>query len=151
MRGVMVLLLVLGASGFLYWLFFSPGFESAAPPANEVGPSLTNSRDGQPADELRSSHWVGSTPVGGAELNRLPALVQVRFNRPLQPHSTLTVARQDQTVSRPEVTFSQDQLAMEVVVADEAQSESYGVEYQACFLAEECSRGRFRFTVRPQE
>lgn len=99
-------------------------------------------------ENIKSPHYVSSTPINNAVLSAVPDKVTITFNFDLVSDSKITVTVNGKEVSGT-TTIAQDKLSMSTNL-NAAESDNYKVNYTACWPDGSCHEGSFGFVVKLQ-
>ena len=99
-------------------------------------------------ENIKSPHYVSSTPINNAVLSSVPDKVTITFNFDLVSGSKITVTINGKEVSGT-TTIAQDKLSMSTNL-NAAESGSYKVNYTACWPDGSCHEGSFGFLLKLQ-
>lgn len=99
-------------------------------------------------ENIKSPHYVSSTPANNAVLSSVPDKVTITFNFDLVSGSKITVTVNGKEVSST-TTIAQDKLSMSTNL-NAAESGSYKVNYTVCWPDGSCHEGSFGFLVKLQ-
>lgn len=98
------------------------------------------------ASQVKSPHFVSSSPRHGAKLPRAPRQVSLDFDFDLASGSKVKVRKGSKVVSG-RTKIAGDSLRL-VVPVSSAGKGAYNVTYTACWPDGSCHNGRFSYTVR---
>lgn len=101
----------------------------------------------QPAfQNIKSPHYVSSTPTNNAVVPTPVTTVAIRFNFDVAPPSKITVTRDGTEITTGATSISSDKLTLSVPIMGN-QSGQYAVSYVACWPDTSCHNGSFGFAV----
>jgi methionine-rich copper-binding protein CopC len=95
---------------------------------------------------IKTPHFVSSTPANNAILKNGPSEVTINFNFDLGPGSKIEVLVDGNSVVAQEAKISTDKLSMTALV-NPVEPGHYQVKYTACWPDGSCHDGSFGFSV----
>ncbi len=96
---------------------------------------------------IKSPHFVSSTPANNVILTTGPSQVTINFNFDLGPGSKIEVIVDGNSVVAQEAKVSSDKLSMTALV-NPVEPGNYQVKYTACWPDGSCHEGSFGFSVK---
>lgn len=148
-----VVILVVSTVVAAMWYATKPQPMEDPAPIPEVEEPLGDEATPQPIfeqhmfDNIKSPHYVSSTPANNTLLTESPTEVNIAFDFDLAGESTITVTRDGENVTRGGSTIAGDARSMRVPI-DADKTGNYAVKYTACWPDESCHEGSFGFSVK---
>src|SRR3989344_8917067 len=157
---IIALIIILAIAFGIYWFFYrdnsqedaaptptvtvTPSTESAKPKATETTPPTK-------FENIKTPHFVSSSPANNQVLTTLPSKVTITFNFDLGPASEILVMANGNILNTSEPTkISSDNLSMSQTI-NPVEGASYKVTYIACWPDGSCHNGSFGFTAKSNE
>jgi methionine-rich copper-binding protein CopC len=97
--------------------------------------------------EIKSAHFVSSSPANNTTLTTPPAEIKLNFNFVLASNSSLRLFRNRTPIGTNTPIISTDKLTMTVPFPTDSGPGSYLVEYTACWPDKSCHDGSFGFVI----
>lgn len=97
---------------------------------------------------IKSAHFVSSTPANNEQLNSTLSKVEINFNFDLAEGSEISVTANGNEVTIEPTTIAGDNLSMSAPIKA-ASGANYKVQYTACWPDGSCHDGSFGFSVSP--
>ena len=129
------------------------GSKSATPAPGEKGieeKSIGTTFKQERFDNIKTPHYVSSTPTNNELLTTAPSKVTINFNFNVVPPSKISVTRDEVDVTSGSTTFSSDNLFISVPINGQ-ETGNYKVTYKACWPDDSCHNGSFGFSVKLDE
>lgn len=153
-----VVVLVVAAVIAGLWYVTRPLLTEDAPITEAVEEPLEEATEPSPQpifeqqmfDEIKSPHYVSSTPANNALLKEAPTEVRVQFDFDLAEGSKIAVTQDGENATAGDTAIAADALSMNVPV-NANKTGNYAVNYTACWPDGSCHDGSFGFTVRLEE
>ncbi len=120
---------------------------SPTPTENTTTPTPTESTAEVDFTEVKSAHFVSSTPKNNETLNTAPTDIRLKFNFTLGSNSTIKVSKNGSPISIPDPSIGSDRLTLSVPFGEGPGS--YLVDYSACWPDKSCHPGSFGFVIKP--
>jgi methionine-rich copper-binding protein CopC len=155
---VAIILAVVGG-GLYFFLTKDKGSNQNTPPPVQTTPVATESispaTEEEKAEEttqnfenIKTPHFVSSTPTNNATLTSGPSKVTINFNFNLGPGSKIIVTADGNNINTPEATkIASDKLFMSQTI-NPIEPGDYKVTYTACWPDGSCHNGSFGFSVK---
>ena len=123
-----------------------PNEQVVATPSSKTGEKSESAKPTQ-FENIKSPHFVSSTPENNTVLTSPPSQVTINFNFDLAAGSKIKVTADGSDITTQQgTTISSDNLSMRTLI-NPIEPASYKVGYTACWPDGSCHNGSFGFTV----
>jgi len=153
--GIVILVIIAGA----IYLLYGPG--KTGTQLNQTATSTQDLTSDQQAggttsaqfeqenfQNIKSPHFVSSTPLNNDQLSSTPTKVEINFNFDLAEGSEISVTLNGNEQTAGPTTIASDNLSMSAPIKA-ALGANYKVQYTACWPDGSCHDGSFGFSVSP--